>query len=63
MSHTEFVLRPAFHGAVGYWDEVLNFLPLALGIVLLIYLYLASRKRRPPEEPPQDDDAGRPSRA
>lgn len=61
MSHTELVLRPAFHGAVGYWDEVLNFLPLALGIVLLIYLYLASRKRRAPDKPPRDDEAGPPS--
>jgi hypothetical protein len=51
------------HGASGYWDEVLNFFPLALGVALLIYLYLASRKQRPPEEPPQDDEAGRPSQA
>ncbi|MBM2850709.1 MAG: hypothetical protein HW418_3651 [Anaerolineales bacterium] len=56
-------LKPAMHGASGYWDEVLNFFPLALGVALLIYLYLASRKQRPPEEPPQDDEAGRPSQA
>ena len=51
-------LKPALHGASGYWDEVLNFFPLVLGAVLLLYLYLASRKKRTPDKPPHDEEAG-----
>ena len=36
----------ALHGASGYWDEVINLIPLAIGAALLLYLYLTSRKRR-----------------
>jgi hypothetical protein len=53
--HITILLKPAFHGAVGYWDEILSFLPLVLGIVLLIVLYAASRKRgAPPREDKRD---------
>jgi hypothetical protein len=56
----DLLLRPALHGAVGYWDELANLIPLVIGGVLLVYLYLASKKRRdkekhpdaPPGEPP-----------
>jgi hypothetical protein len=56
--HGVALLLPALHGASGYWDEVLNFLPLVLGAVLLLYLYLASRKKRTQDKPPHDDEAG-----
>ena len=39
-------LRPLPHGALGFWDEVLNLLPLVVGGGLLVYLYFGSRKRR-----------------
>jgi len=42
--------RPPTHGALGYWDEVANLIPLVIGGVLLIYLYLTSKKRRAKEK-------------
>ncbi len=48
--HPILLLKPALHGAVGYWDEAINLIPLVLGMVLLLYLYLTSRKRRDKEE-------------
>ena len=59
------LLRPVAHGAVGFWDEVLNVIPLVLGAGLLFYLYFGARKRRaaqahpgetaPEPAPPPDD--------
>jgi hypothetical protein len=54
------MFRPLAHGALGYWDELANLIPLVIGGVLLIYLYVTSKKRRakekhsevPPGEPP-----------
>ena len=58
--------RPLAHGAVGFWDEVLNVIPLIFGAGLLAYLYFGKRKRRPadaaqmpvsgpnPPAPPED---------
>jgi hypothetical protein len=43
------LLRPLPHGAVGFWDEVLNLVPLVFGVGLLLYLYLGARKRRAAE--------------
>ena len=40
------LLRPLAHGAVGFWDEVLNMVPIVFGVGLLIYLYAGARKRR-----------------
>jgi hypothetical protein len=44
-------LLPLLHGALGYWDEVLNAVPLVLGAALLCYLYYTSRRRRARGEP------------
>lgn len=66
--YANILLRPLAHGAVGWWDEILNLIPLVFGGGLLFYLYFGSRKRRaaeaqqpdapanpaaPPEEHPQ----------
>jgi len=40
------LLRPLAHGPVGFWDEVLNMVPLVFGAGLLFYLYFGKRKRR-----------------
>jgi hypothetical protein len=40
------ILLPMLHGAVGWWDEILNLIPLVFGSGLLFYLYTSSRKRR-----------------
>jgi len=40
------LVRPLAHGAVGFWDEVLNMVPIVFGVGLLIYLYAGARKRR-----------------
>lgn len=40
------LLKPLLHGAVGYWDEVINLIPLVIGAALLLYMYRSSRKRR-----------------
>jgi hypothetical protein len=59
-------LAPVLHGAVGPWDEILNLAPLAVGTVLLLYLYFTKRKRRaddtadrdgPPEPAPAPEAA------
>ena len=39
------LLRPLPHGTVGFWDEVLNLVPLVLGGGLLFYLFFSRRKR------------------
>ncbi len=46
----DLLFRPFAHGAVGYWDELANLIPLVIGGVLLIYLYLTSKKRRAKEK-------------
>ena len=46
------LLRPLPHGAVGFWDEVLNIIPLIFGAGLLAYLYFGKRKRRPADAAP-----------
>jgi hypothetical protein len=47
--YTNILLRPLPHGAVGFWDEVLNLIPLLFGSGLLFYLYFGARKRRATE--------------
>jgi len=49
------LLRPLAHGAVGFWDEVLNIIPLIFGAGLLAYLYFGKRKRRPAAVQPPDE--------
>jgi hypothetical protein len=41
---------PALHGASGYWDEVLNLIPLLVGVVLLIYFYFSARRQKKDRE-------------
>lgn len=48
--HSMVLLKPLLHGAVGYWDEVINLIPLVIGAALLLYMYLTSRKRKPEEK-------------
>ncbi len=43
--HAALLLAPVYHGAVGFWDEVINLVPVAIGVVLLLYLYRTSRRR------------------
>jgi hypothetical protein len=63
--YANILLHPLLHGAVGWWDEVLNLIPLVFGSGLLLYLYASSRKRRgiesqlrdragDPAQPPED---------
>lgn len=49
------LLRPLPHGAVGFWDEVLNIIPLIFGAGLLFYLYFGKRKRRPAAAQPPEE--------
>ena len=32
------LLKPLLHGAVGFWDEVINLIPLVIGAALLLYM-------------------------
>jgi hypothetical protein len=48
------LLRPLPHGAVGFWDEILNLVPLVFGGGLLFYLYFSARKRRTGATEPAD---------
>ena len=48
--------RPLAHGAVGFWDEVLNIIPLIFGAGLLFYLYFGKRKRRAAAQPLAEAD-------
>jgi len=43
---------PILHGALGPWDEILTLAPLVVGVLLLLYLYLTSRR---PLGPADDD--------
>lgn len=54
------LLRPALHGALGPFDEILTLLPLVIGAALLLYLYFSARKPQAPAghaAPPGDDPA------
>jgi hypothetical protein len=58
---------PLLHGAAGPWDEIFSLAPLVVGIILLVYLYRASRQRRSggddeavPETPPGPGAGGQP---
>ena len=31
---------------MGWWDEIINLIPVVVGIILVIYLYRSSRRRR-----------------
>jgi hypothetical protein len=42
---------PRLHGALGYWDEVLNLLPLVMGGAALIYFYLTARRKHDHDKP------------
>jgi hypothetical protein len=44
--HPTLLFFPRLHGALGWWDELINLIPLVVGIVLVLYLYRASRQRR-----------------
>jgi hypothetical protein len=46
------LLRPALHGALGPWDEILNLVPLVIGVVLFVYLYFTSRRRPAADDEP-----------
>lgn len=46
------LLMPYLHGALGWWDEIINLIPVVVGIVLVLYLYRGSRRRR---EQTEDD--------
>lgn len=50
------LLRPVLHGAYGPLDELLNLIPVVIGGLLLLYLYVTSRKRRSREEAPKQDE-------
>ena len=55
--------RPLAHGAVGFWDEVLNIIPLIFGAGLLFYLYFGKRKQRAAAPPAPSDNAAPPPSA
>ncbi len=54
------LFAPLRHGAAGPWDELINLIPLLVGGVLLLYLYLDSKKRREREQ--GEDEAPHPKR-
>jgi hypothetical protein len=43
-------LTPHLHGAAGWWDEIINLVPVIIGGVLILYLYRNSRRRRDAED-------------
>jgi hypothetical protein len=47
----------ALHGRWGYWDELLNLVPVVAGAILLTYLYLSSRRRQRDEDAATDPEA------
>jgi hypothetical protein len=51
------LLRPAAHGAVGWWDEILNMVPLVFGGGLLFYLYFGKRRHRAAQSQPPEPAA------
>jgi hypothetical protein len=49
---------PRLHGALGWWDELINLIPVVVGVLLVLYLYRASRRRRgESEHGPEGEDA------
>lgn len=44
--HPTLLLVPSLHGALGWWDELINLIPVVVGIILVLYLYRNSRRRR-----------------
>ena len=46
------LLAPLPHGALGYWDEIINLIPLVVGAILLVILYRASRRRAAERDEP-----------
>jgi hypothetical protein len=44
--HMTLLLVPRLHGALGWWDELINLIPVVIGIILVLYLYRNSRRRR-----------------
>jgi hypothetical protein len=57
---TELLWVPRLHGALGWWDELINLIPVVVGILLVLYLYRANRRRRDEAEhgPDREDVAG-----
>ena len=43
------LFAPHLHGALGWWDEIINLIPVVVGIVLVLYLYRSNRRRRDAE--------------
>jgi hypothetical protein len=43
------------HGRWGYWDELLNLIPVVAGAILLVYLYIVSRRRQAADEAAEHD--------
>ncbi len=58
--HADLLLLPLLHGALGWWDELINLIPVVVGIVLVLYLYRSSRQRRDEPEAPPETDADQP---
>ena len=56
----DFVIRPTLHGVLGPWDEIINLIPLVVGVVLLAYLYVSSRRRPRSEDDSPPDEGGQP---
>ena len=50
------ILKPALHGALGFWDEALNLFPMISGGALLVYFYFMrlTRRWRKDEKEPKD---------
>ena len=44
--HATLLLLPKLHGALGWWDELINLIPVVIGIILVLYLYRTNRQRR-----------------
>ena len=53
----DILVRPTLHGALGPWDEIINLIPVVVGLVLIAYLYVSSRRRRKAEaQPPPEEE-------
>lgn len=56
----DLVIRPTLHGALGPWDEIINLMPVVVGLVLVAYLFVSSRRRRNAGEQPPSEEKTRP---
>ena len=56
--HPVMLFKPVLHGATGYWDEIINLIPLVIGAALLLYLYLTARRRKPEDKKDPKQDGG-----